>query len=339
MDQLIEFGVFAGKLLIVFLFIMALVVMAAALIMKQKLKPDLQVENINEKLDELEHTLKNAILNKKELKEFNKNLKQKEKDQKKTQNQSSPHIYVLEFKGDLHAHAVKELRDEVTAVITVANPNDEVVVRIESPGGTVHGYGLAAAQLIRIKDANLKLTACVDLVAASGGYMMACTAHKIVAAPFSIIGSIGVLAQVPNFHKLLKKNDVDYEEISSGEYKRTVSILGEITEKGRAKFQEQIVDTHALFKDFVASSRPQTDISKVATGEYWYGMRAKELHLVDELMTSDQYLLERKDKAKIFTIKYQAKKTMGEKISDMMGRAAIQATDRLSEKFMETPKL
>ncbi|MCB0350946.1 MAG: protease SohB [Bdellovibrionales bacterium] len=338
MDQLIEFGVFSGKLLIVFLFIMALVLLVATLIMKQKLKPDLIIENINEKLDELEQTLKSTLLDKKELKNYLKEQKKKLKD-KESESKKTPCLFVLEFKGDIHAHAVKELRDEVTAVLTVANPDDEVLVTIESPGGTVHGYGLAAAQLIRVKDAGLKLTACVDLVAASGGYMMACTAHKIIAAPFSIIGSIGVLAQVPNFHKLLKKNDVDYEEISSGEYKRTVSILGEITEKGRAKFQEQIVDTHALFKDFVGSSRPQTDMSKVATGEYWYGVRAKELNLVDELMTSDQYLLSRKTDAKIFKIKYQAKKSMSEKISDVLGHAAVRATDRITEKLMETPRL
>lgn len=340
MDQLIEFGVFAGKLLTVFLFIVGLVLLIAAIILKQKLKPELEVENINQKLDDLEFLLQSSILDKKSFKDYTKAHKQKEKDrEKKLEAGREQHLFLVQFKGDLHAHAVKQLRDEVTAILTIAKPNDEVVVAIESPGGTVHGYGLAAAQLLRLKDAQLKLTACVDLVAASGGYMMACTAHKIIAAPFAILGSIGVLAQVPNFHKLLKKHDVDYEEISSGEYKRTVSILGEITAKGRAKFQEQIVDTHDLFKNFVANSRPQTDISKVATGEYWYGLRAKELNLVDDIMTSDEYLFRRKDESAIFSIKYREKKSLSDKISDIMGSATEKASARVLEKFMESPKL
>jgi serine protease SohB len=170
-------------------------------------------------------------------------------------------------------------------------------------------------------------------VAASGGYMMACTANKILAAPFAIIGSIGVLAQVPNFHRLLKKMDVDYEEISSGEYKRTVSILGEITDKGRAKFKEQITDTHELFKEFVKQSRPQVDISQVGTGEYWFGLRAKALNLVDELVTSDAYLMEKQKSHHVVSVKLLAKKKLAEKISDAMGQAAEKAVMKVIEKI------
>ena len=108
-------------------------------------------------------------------------------------------------------------------------------------------YGLAASQMQRIRDKKLKLTVCVDKVAASGGYMMAVVADKIIAAPFAVLGSIGVLAQVPNFHRLLKKHDVDFEMLTAGKYKRTLTMFGENTDKGREKFQEDIEDTHVLF--------------------------------------------------------------------------------------------
>ena len=335
MEQLIEIGVFFGKFLVVFFFIAALAILATGLAMKSKMKPDLQVENLNEHLNEIETSIQSVVLSKKELKEQLKANKKKSK----TESQNQRRIFLLKFDGDIKASAVKELRDEITAVITVAKPIDEVVLLIESPGGTVHGYGLAAAQILRLKKAGLNVVAAVDKVAASGGYMMACTAHKIIAAPFAIIGSIGVLAQVPNFHKLLKKNNVDYEEISSGEYKRTVSLLGEITEKGRSKFQEQIVETHGLFKSFVERERPQVDISQVATGEYWFGSRAKELRLVDEIMTSDEYLYSQKDSAQIFSIKYVPKKKLSEKLSESLGQVAVKITHHITEKFTDRPLL
>ena len=130
------------------------------------------------------------------------------------------------------------------------------MVRLESGGGLVHGYGLAAAQLVRLKDAGLTLTVCVDKVAASGGYMMACVADKVVAAPFAVIGSIGVVSQLPNFHKWLKNHDVDYEMFTAGDYKRTVTVFGENDAEDRAKYQEELEQTHALFKHFVNTYRP-----------------------------------------------------------------------------------
>jgi serine protease SohB len=340
MEQLIEFGVFAGKIVLVFLFFAGLALLIVSLVMRQKAKPELEVEHLNQKLDDLKLMLEGAILDKKGLKALEKELKKKEKEKaqlEKTSNERKPHVFSISFEGDIHANAVDQLRDEVTAVLSIAKTGDEVVLEIESPGGTVHGYGLAAAQLLRLKKAGLTVTVCVDRVAASGGYMMACTAHKILAAPFAIIGSIGVLAQVPNFHKLLKKHNVDYEEISSGEYKRTVSVLGEITDKGRAKFQEQIADTHDLFKEFVKTERPQVDISKVATGEYWYGHRAKDLQLVDELMTSDEYLVKRTSEAEVFKIKYQPKRTLSDKLSEALGLAAERSINRVTEKLLSRP--
>lgn len=338
MEHLIEFGLFAGKIIVLFCFIFGVVALVVGLVARQKLKPELEIENINHKLENLQNMLEESVLDKTELKNSQKERKKKEKEEEKNKIRKA-HIFYLKFEGDIHAKAVDQLRDEITAILTIAHPNDEVVLSIESPGGTVHGYGLAAAQLLRLKDANLKITACVDRVAASGGYMMACTANKILAAPFAILGSIGVLAQVPNFHKLLKKHDVDYEEISSGEYKRTVSILGEITDKGRTKFLEQITDTHLLFKEFVKKERPLVDIAQVATGEYWYGLRAKELNLVDQIMTSDAYLFSRRNDTKIFSVKYLHKTNLSEKISKILGHAAEMAFTKVTEKIMSRPQI
>jgi serine protease SohB len=238
-------------------------------------------------------------------------------------------VFVIDFDGDIRANAVDNMREEISAILTVAKPTDEVLIRLESPGGVVHGYGLAASQLQRIKDASIPLTACVDKVAASGGYMMACVADKVVAAPFSIIGSIGVVAQLPNFHRLLKKNDIDFEQHTAGDYKRTVTMFGENTDADRAKFKQELEDTHGLFKDFVANNRPELDIDKVATGEHWHGIQALELGLVDELRTSDDYLLAAHKEHAIFHVKHVAKKTLGQKF----GMAAQSTVDKLLTKL------
>jgi len=330
-EHLIEFAVFFGKVVAIFLCVAGLVLLAVGLAVRNKLKPDFQIEDINAKLDELGEMMQSVVLDKKAYKSAAK--ERKKKDKEREDDDQRRHVFVLKFEGDIKASQVEQFRDEITAVLTVAKAGDEVVISVESPGGVVHGYGLAAAQILRLRKAGVKVVAAVDKIAASGGYMMACTADKIIAAPFAIIGSIGVVAQVPNFHKVLKKYDVDYEEITSGEFKRTVSVLGEITDKGRAKFREQIEDTHVLFKDFVKQNRPQVEIGNVATGEYWFGVRAKELNLVDDLLTSDEYLLGVREQARIFAVKIEPKKTFSEKLNDMVSRAATAAVTSVVERF------
>lgn len=258
----------------------------------------LEVKPLNRRFEALGDAVREQVFEKTELKAI-------VRERKKPTPTSGPRVYVLDFDGDLLATAVTNLREEVSALLAVVRPEDEVVVRLESPGGGVPHYGLAAAQLVRLKDKKVKLTVCVDRVAASGGYMMACVADRIVAAPFSAIGSIGVVAQVPNFHRLLKKNDVDFEELTAGEFKRTVTVFGEITSKGRQKFVEQLEETHALFKTFVKSQRPALDVDAVATGEYWLGTRAMALGLVDAIATSDEFLMSRAADAKLFQVRFK----------------------------------
>jgi serine protease SohB len=219
------------------------------------------------------------------------------------------------------------LREEITAILSLATVEDEVLVRLENSGGLVHEHGLAASQLIRIKQREIPLTIAVDKVAASGGYMMACVGNKIIAAPFAILGSIGVLAQLPNFNRLLKEKGVDFELIKAGELKRTLTVFGTNTDEDRARFQEQIEDTHALFKDFVAENRPDLDIENVATGEHWYGKRALDLKLIDELMTSDDYLLSAAEEANLYEVSYSTGKTLSEKFASMVQRSS----DRIFE--------
>ena len=238
-------------------------------------------------------------------------------------------IYVLDFDGDVAAEEVSSLREEITTVLSIAEPCDEIILKLESPGGMVHAYGLAASQLQRIKDAKIPLTICVDKVAASGGYMMACLADKLVAAPFAIIGSIGVVVQLPNFHKILKKNEVDYEVISAGEYKRTLSTFGEITDKGRAKVQEDVENIHEIFKQWVKSHRPIVDVSRVATGETWVGMQAKERYLVDELNTSDDVLVRACKDADVFEVNYKFKQTLQDKLGAAVEAGVARAANKL----------
>lgn len=232
---------------------------------------------------------------------------------------------MLDFKGSIDAHEVSALREEVTAVLAVAKPADEVLVRLESPGGVVHGYGLAASQLQRLRERQIPLTIAVDKVAASGGYMMACVANNIVAAPFAIIGSIGVVAQIPNFNRLLKRNDIDIELHTAGQYKRTLTLLGENTEEGREKFREDLNETHHLFKEFVHSMRPSLDIEAVATGEHWYGVQAKEKGLVDEISTSDDLIIARMAEREVVSLRYMQRK----RLMDRFTGSAARSLDRL----------
>ncbi len=320
LNAIIELALFTAKALIIVLLILVLLGAFFALIAKakDKAKGKLQIKNLNKHYAETKEELLAEILPKKHFKQFLKNKKQEEKAKQKSIEQSADrlkNIYVLNFNGDMKASAVTSLRDEVTAVLTIATPADEVVVRLESPGGVVHGYGLAAAQLMRIRAQNIPLTVTVDKVAASGGYLMACVANKILAAPFAIVGSIGVIVQLPNFHRLLKDKHIDFEQHMAGEFKRTITLFGENTEEGRQKLQHEIEDIHQLFKNLICTYRQQIDIQQVATGEHWLGEQALALKLIDEIKTSDDYLLERSKEANLFEIYHEVKKPLLTRLS------------------------
>lgn len=229
--------------------------------------------------------------------------------EEKDESDGASRTFVLRFHGDIRASAVEALREEVSAVLQVAEPGrDRVLLVLDSPGGVVPGYGLAAAQLARLRSAQIELIAVVDRVAASGGYMMAAVANRIVAAPFAIVGSIGVVAQLPNIYRLLKRNDIDVELHTAGQYKRTLTLLGENTDAGREKFREELEQTHVLFKDFLNRYRPQLDLEKLATGEHWYGEDALELALIDEIGTSDDLVLDAVKQGEAFEITQPMKK-------------------------------
>ena len=345
-----EYGLFAAKLatFVVAILVVVIVSVAATRRVKKSMKGHIETSKINDEIEAMRFALDAGVSDpevfKLHIKQKRKKKKLELKARKKALKQATkggaggeieaqvkPRVFVLNFKGDLRALAVASLRQEITAVLSMAQPRDEVVVRLESPGGMVHAYGLASSQLQRIKEHGIDLTVCVDKVAASGGYMMACVANKILAAPFAILGSIGVVAQMPNFNRLLKKHDIDFELITAGEYKRTLTVLGENTEKGREKFVEEIEDVHLLFKEFVAEHRPELDIEKVATGEHWFGQRALDRGLVDELMTSDEYIARACEAADVFEVKYVEKKRLPER----MGIVLQDSTDALLMRWWE----
>ena len=290
-----------------------------------KTEGDIAIKNINEEFSLLEENIKKNLLGKSEFKKF---IKLRKKD-KKT---NSKRLFVLDFKGNIKASEIVSLRREISGIILSYQESDEVLLRLENSGGTVHEHGLAAAQLKRLKDKNIPLTICVDKVAASGGYMMACVANKIIASPFAIIGSIGVLAQVPNFNKLLKNKGIDFEQHTAGNYKRTVTMFGENTDKDREKLGEQLQDIHILFKNFITTNRKNIDIDKVATGEYWYGPKALELNLIDGIMTSDEYILSMINEFEIFHIQYKKLKTLSDKISKISSSASSKVFNMLEQK-------
>ncbi len=342
-DFLFEYGLFAAKIItfvgvIVVGLVLLIAAIASAVSKVNKNKESLTVDNLNDKLDDYQDILESSILTKDEykaqLKKRKKEEKQEVKERKARLKQGEeepykPRMYVIRFEGDMHASEVENLREAITTILKVAKEMDEVLLVLESPGGIVHSYGLAASQLTRIKQKNIKLTIAVDLVAASGGYMMACVADKIIAAPFAVLGSIGVLAEVPNFHSLLKKHEVDIEHHTAGEYKTTLTMLAKNTDKGRAKFQEELEDVHKLFKDFVADNRPQLDINQVATGEAWYGKKALELGLIDEVKTSDDLILEKSANSDIFEVTIEVPENLKTKLSNLLYKSTSKAIEKV----------
>lgn len=291
----------------------------------------LEVKNLNERYENMAEFLNLDLLSEQELKAQHKarkaELKRKRKAQKRGSAPHRPRVFTLEFEGDLHASASDTLREEISALLQVARDDDEVLLKLESEGGLVHAYGLAASQLQRVRKRGLKLTVAVDKVAASGGYLMACVADRIIAAPFAILGSIGVVAQLPNFNRLLRKHEVDIELHTAGAYKRTLTMLGENTEEGRAKFREELEDTHTLFKQFVTEHRPVLDINAVATGEHWYGTRAQALKLVDEILTSDDWLLRRARDADLYEIRYRKPRRLTDRLARGLVRLGLALQD------------
>ncbi len=343
MEFLFEYGLFFAKvatLLVAFVVVVSVVVGASQKNKYGEGRGHLEITPLNQQFEDLKDTMLIATtdesLQKAEEKKLIKAKKKLLSEQKKTAKNVSESdatkrskVYVLNFDGNISASAVGHLREEITAVLTQATPNDEVLLKLESAGGMVHSYGLASSQLDRLRKKNVPLTVCVDKVAASGGYMMACVADKILAAPFAIIGSIGVVAQMPNFNKVLKKHDVEFELLTAGEHKRTLTMFGENTEKGREKFIEELEETHQLFKEYVSTRRPQIDINKIATGEIWYGSRAKDIKLIDDIQTSDEYLVSRIEDADVFEVAYVFKK----KLHQRLGIAAEESADRLLVKW------
>ncbi|KTD21194.1 protease SohB [Legionella londiniensis] len=303
MDFIAQYGMFLLKSFTVVVAILLLV--GGLFSLGRKPRPKLEISSLNEDWEQLRNTMQKEVLGKKAARKAKKLNKPKK---------SKPSLYVLDFNGDIKASEVQQLRDEISAVLSVATPEDEVVIRLESPGGAVNAYGLAAAQLHRIRDKNIPLTACIDKVAASGGYLMACVANRIIAAPFAIIGSIGVVAQIPNFYRWLKKNNIDVELLTAGEYKRTLTLFAENTEKGRKKFQEELESIHQSFRDYVLKNRQQLDIDKVSTGEHWLARDAFDLRLVDALKTSDEYLLDKMESHHCYKVTVHGKHSLTDKL-------------------------
>ena len=298
-----------------------------------KLPAEIRVSHLNARVNEQRKKIAQTTASKLEFLQLTQQLAKEARARKK----NNQKVYVLDFKGDTAASAVDNIREEITLILATAKAGrDRVVVRLESPGGMVHGYGLAAAQLVRLRDAGFQLTICVDKVAASGGYMMACIGSEIIAAPFAVVGSIGVVAQVPNFNRLLKEHHVDFELYTAGQFKRTVTMFGENTPEGKAKFEEELQQTHELFKHFVEKYRPQLNMEKVATGEHWYGRDALDLNLVDKLQTSDEYLLGLLPQHDVYVIQTRRKPTLGEKIGLQAAHIADQLVPTVMYKVMES---
>ena len=346
MEYLIQYGLFLAKvvtIVVALVFVLLVLVSVSARQKRDDRHGHIKISKLNDQLDDMLHEVQRAVLDKTAYKAEMKKRKQRHKlEQQGQKNQAETRqdaparqkkrIYILDFKGDTAASAVESLREEITAVLSMATTADEVILRLESPGGMVHAYGLASSQLMRIKDRKIPLVICVDKVAASGGYMMACLADRLIAAPFAIIGSIGVLVQMPNFHRILKRHDIDYETITAGEFKTTLSTFGEITQKGRDKVKDDIEDVHQIFKKWVKEHRPSVDIDKIATGETWLGTQAKDRYMVDEIRTSDEVIVRASGEADVFAVSYELRQTLQSRLSQIFKGATSSVIEEFSER-------
>lgn len=329
--HVIEFVIFFLKVAVIVIAVLIILsnIIAASMKVKSEEKSKVKFKNKSKEFRNRKNKINLTFMDPKSAKKQEKTIKKEEKTllkKPKTKNK----LFVLNFTGDIKASQGAQLSDEISNVLEAAKQGDQVLVKLESPGGMVSGYGLAASELKRVKDSGIKLNVAVDKVAASGGYMMACVADHIMAAPFAVIGSIGVVAQMPNFNKLLKKNNIDYEVLTAGEYKRTLTVFGENTDEGRNKFKGQLEDIHVLFKNFVQSNRPNLDISKVATGEYWFGEQCLDLKLIDSIGTSEDFIFKNKEEFEIFEVSTQKKKSFVEKFSESASQKVVNKLEDLS---------
>ncbi len=347
MEFLLDYGLFFAKIATFVVAIVVLLIIIKSVNSKSGgVQGKLEITDLSRQykdtVEQLEHHLHDAVFLKARDKQEKKSEKQKDKSREKAVKKAAkegeldstrePHLFVLDFHGSIDAKEVYSLREEITAVLAVARKGDEVLLRLESGGGMVHGYGLASSQLDRLKTAGIPLTIAVDKVAASGGYMMACVADKIVSAPFAIVGSIGVIAQLPNFNKLLKKHDIEYEQLTAGEFKRTLTMFGENTDKARDKFKQELEETHGLFKDFIHQHRPNLDLSGVATGEHWFGTQAKSLGLVDDICTSDDLITAACQDKTVLAIHFAKKKKLADKLAGVSGKIVDRVFMQLIER-------
>lgn len=345
MEFLAEYGLFLAKTVTLVLAVLVVLLLVVSMAARNRGNPrdkgSLHVLNLNDEIEDMRDALRHEVLDPDTVKAEDKAEKKKEKAERKARAKAAEaeperkRVYVLDFDGDTHASQVEELRHSITAVLSFARPGvDEVLLRLESPGGMVHAYGLAAAQLARLRKHRIRLTVCVDKVAASGGYMMACIADKLVAAPFAYIGSIGVLVQLPNVHRLLKDHKIDFEMITAGEYKRTLTTFGENTDKDRAKVQEEVDEMHDLFKGFIQEYRPALDVAHVATGEVWTGTQALPHGLIDGLDTSDEWLVEESKDADLYAVSWEHKRRISDRLSELFEGALSKSLQRTLDRVL-----
>ncbi len=313
-EFLAEFGMFALQLVTIVVLVAIAIVFVTTSARRSGHPDGITVKHLNRQFEDAANVVRRAVLGKDAFRKEARAAKKLRKKRKRSKDEKRQRIFVLDFKGDLRASATASLREEVSAVLAVAKEGDQVLLRLENAGGAVHEHGLAASQLMRIKQRGLPLLIAVDKVAASGGYLMACVADRLMSAPFAIIGSIGVLAQLPNFRRLLQDKGIDFEQITAGKYKRTLTLFGENTTEGREKLKEELEEVHELFKSEIAEHRPQVELDRVATGEYWYGTRALDLKLVDEIGTSDDFLAEAAGENDLYQVAFKRRRTFPERL-------------------------
>lgn len=240
---------------------------------------------------------------------------------------------VLRFEGDTMATGRQDFARMVDEVLHNKERIQRVIVVVNSPGGGVSVYGQMFAGMERMRNAGVDVTACVDTYAASGGYLMSVPAQRIIAAPFAMVGSIGVVSEFMNFNKLLRRLGVEPMTITAGELKRTVTPLSEVTEENKAAYKAQLEAIHRQFIAVVKKYR-EVDADRVCTGNHWTAAESVELklNLVDGLATSQEYLFEANQTEDLVTIS-KLQNPYEKSVLGLARRFIHLVADEVSERF------
>ncbi|WP_343192796.1 S49 family peptidase [Buchnera aphidicola (Taiwanaphis decaspermi)] len=262
----------------------------------------------------LNNTLKVELLNnhyKKLKNDLSFFQKKKIINQKNVYNKKS-NLYILDYNDKIKKNKIKKLREEISSIILVAKKNDEVLLRLENTSDIVYEYGLVIAQLQRLRKKGIKLIISIDKIVSNGGYIIACVADHISASPFSIIGPINIVVNIPNIDKYTQTSNLNNQLNDCNTFTK-LTLIKNNTKIYVNKIFNKLDIKKYIRNSFIKDMRPSLNLNKIFNQNYWIGENAINEKLIDSINTSDDILFSKKDTHNLLKIKYVYKSNIVEK--------------------------